>query len=173
MNHDELADDRQLDPEELDINALAQADLYGKWAERSAIAKALEERLEWEVEKKEAELQGRIRKYPAQFGLESSTEAAVKAAVRVHKEYITAKEKYLDARAEAMLLDRAERSLDQRKRMIEELVKLHGQQYFAGPKMPRDIISAWQAHRVAREEATGDRLRGKTRKRVRTEGEQS
>ena len=30
-------------------------------------------------------------------------------------------------------------AFEQRKTSLENLVRLHGQQYFAGPKMPRDL----------------------------------
>lgn len=171
MNQTEIAADRTLDPQELDINALTQADLYGKWAERAAAAKGEEDRLKFAAEVLEAKLQGEARRNPDKFNIANATETAIKSAVICHDEYVAAVDKYHAARLEAAMLSAAEKAMAQRKGMIEELVKLHGQQYFAGPSVPRDIISAWQAHRAYREEEVGNRLRGSVRRRVRVEGQ--
>ena len=32
------------------------------------------------------------------------------------------------------------------KTALENLVKLHGQQYFAGPSVPRDLSKEWERH---------------------------
>lgn len=171
MNQDEIITDRRIDPEQLDIEAVQQADLYGKWAERAARAKGEADRLEWEAELLEARLQGQCRNNPDKFGISgSATEAAIKAAVKCHVEYVAAIEKFHAARLDSGMLDRAEKAMAQKKGMIEELVKLHGQQYFAGPKVPHDIVSAWQAHRTARDEAVGTAIRENVRRRIRTEG---
>jgi hypothetical protein len=38
-----------------------------------------------------------------------------------------------------------------RKAALENLVQLHGQQYFAGPKMPRDLKEEIRKHKEAQE----------------------
>ena len=84
----ELEKDRTIDPGQLDVEATRQADVFYKWAERSIHAKAEADRLEFNLEVKEARLQLRCRAEPSFVGLESTTEAAIKSAVRAHQEYV-------------------------------------------------------------------------------------
>lgn len=166
MDRDELQQDRLIDPNELDIEAVQQADLYCKWAERLALAKNMEEELEFELGFLEAKLQMACRKDPDSFGVVKDAETAIKSAVRCHPKYVELARQYQRARKEAALLATAEKALSQKKQMIEELVKLHGQQYFAGPSVPRDIVSAWQAHKMGRTESVIVKLSEVVRKRV-------
>lgn len=140
----ELRKDRKIDAEGLDVECLDQVDLFCKWAERSIGAKALVEDLKLSLEAKQAELDLRIRKRPEKHGLEKLTEAGVKAAVLNHPEFLKARKKFNRARDEAAYLDTAVSAMEMKKRMIEQLIVLHGQQYFAGPSVPRDLGKMWQ-----------------------------
>jgi len=42
--------------------------------------------------------------------------------------------------------------MEQRKRMLELLVTLHGQEYFAGPSVPRNLIDAWKEAKKSKAE---------------------
>jgi hypothetical protein len=46
---------------------------------------------------------------------------------------------YLQAKFEVDTCQGAVSAIEQRKSMIEALIKLHGQQYFAGPSIPRQL----------------------------------
>lgn len=139
MDNDELKIDRRLDPEALDVDCVCQAELYSKWAMRHVRAKARADNLKWDMERLESQLQLQARKCPGDFGLEKDTEAAIKAAVKCSKEYGDAVRAYFDAEVEAAKLGRAVTAMEQRKRMLELLVKLHGDEYFAGPATPRQL----------------------------------
>jgi hypothetical protein len=54
-------------------------------------------------------------------------------------EYTEASNRVIEAKYEAKVLAGVVKAIDARKTMLETLVKLHGQQYFAGPNVPRDL----------------------------------
>ena len=86
-----------------------------------------------------AELDKEIRMHPESFDIAKITEAAVTAAIISHSKYKEANRNYLDAKYESDVSSAAVRAIDARKDALENLVRLHGQQYFAGPKIPRDV----------------------------------
>lgn len=166
MDLSEFEQDRKLDPSQLDVEAVQQADLFFKWAERAITARSDAERLELVLEVTEARIQAEIRKDPESFKLEGRvTEAGVAAAVKQSARYIEAHDAWLDAKEQASLLDKAVIAMDMKKRMIESLITLHGQQYFAGPSTPRNLVAAWTAHQEKMGTSARQRQLGMTRKR--------
>lgn len=151
MSRSEFEKDRQIDPEGLDVECVRQVDLLMRWAERAVDARAEMERLKFSMDTVWAELDLKVRRKPQRFHLESVTEGAVKATISTHPDYIRAVEKYHAARKDSMWLDRAVDALEMKKRMLEELIKLHGLQYFAGPSAPRDLAREWNSKRGARD----------------------
>jgi len=154
-----------LNPEQLDIEAVCQAELFLEWAEKSVEAKAEADRLKRELDTEEALTSLRIREKPEDFGLERVTEGAIVSAVKTNKAYLKALEAYQEARKTSALYDQVVNALEQRKRMIEVLVTLHGQQYFAGPSVPRDLVAEWKEHQEARSEKVTSRQKSVARKR--------
>lgn len=68
------------------------------------------------------------------------TDPVVEAYYRSHKKYKEIKEEYLEAQEEAEYAELAQKEICYTRRMaLEQLVKLHGQMYFAGPSIPRDL----------------------------------
>ena len=132
MERNEFEKDLQIDPNELDLAAVTQGELFFKWAERAVEARGEMDRAKLTLDVKQAELQTRCREKPSKFGLVKVTEGAIAAAVLTHVEYEEAYNKYLAARNDSMLIDKAVAAMEMRKRMIEVLVTLHGQKYFAG-----------------------------------------
>jgi hypothetical protein len=60
--------------------------------------------------------------------------------------------------------------VDHRKSALENLVKLHGQQYFAGPMVPRDLTHEWKnKQQQQKEEVEVDKGIGKSMRRKREE----
>lgn len=144
--------DRQIDPEALDVECCHQVDLTMKWSELAVDARSLVERRKFELDTRQAEIELKIRTKPDRYGLpEKPTEGAIRAALQVDGDFQEASEKLLDAKKDSMWLDRAVDAMDMKKRMLEELIKLHGLQYFAGPSAPRDLASEWNARKEARE----------------------
>ena len=81
------------------------------------------------------------------FGKSKATGPEVEAYYRTHKKYKKAKQKWIDAETELLEAEDAWNVAKDIKDLIhftktkalENLVTLHGQGYFAGPKMPRNI----------------------------------
>jgi hypothetical protein len=86
-----------------------------------------------------AELDKEIRTNPEKFGIEKVTEAAVTHTIISQGKYKESQEELMQAEYESNIASAAVNAFNARKVALENLVKLYGQQYFAGPKMPRDL----------------------------------
>jgi hypothetical protein len=135
--------DITIDESALDTEWLAQPKLmlvYGNYtAEKRKEVDIVKEKLD--IVK--AKLDRKIRENPESFGLSKITETVVQNAIISHIEYQTVSKSYIEAKYELDVAMVAVRAIDQKKQALENLVKLHGQQYFAGPKVPRDLSQEW------------------------------
>lgn len=165
MDAEQFARDREIDPAKLDLAAATQPDLFFRYAQEYVAARSKAEKRKLRMELCEYRLSLQCRSKPENFGLVRVTDAAVIAAVHTHKDYITAFKSYIEAREEALLLEKAVDAMEQRKRMIEVLITLHGQQYFAGPSVPRDLVGSYREYLAERSVRVRDRLRPNVRKR--------
>ena len=166
MDRNEFDNDKTIEPGMLDVEAVRQAETFFKWAERDVAARAEVERQKFEVEVLTSKLALSVREDPSKYGLSKVTEGAIDARVRTDPSYIKACENLLQARKEAALLDQAVAAMEQKKRMIEILVTLHGQQYFAGPSVPHNLVEAWKEHQGKQAERVNERGRQVARRRV-------
>jgi len=132
-------DDIQIDETSLDVEWLLQPGLMMKYARHAAQAELEHDRLKEALDVVKAELDNAIRTDPEAFGIGKVTEAAITGAIILHSDYKDASERYLQGKFEFTMAKNALRAFEQRKEALENLVKLHGQQYFAGPKVPRDL----------------------------------
>ncbi len=163
----EMEVDRTIDVNVLDVECAQQADLFYKWAQRDITAKRDVERTSFDVEVLESRLQLRAREHPEDFKLgDKVTEAAIRAAVQSSDKYIKAKESLFAAKEFADKMSKAVMAMDMKKRMLEALITLHGQQYFAGPEVPHNLLEVWQKHQQQRTSAVNDKQSAKARKRV-------
>lgn len=133
--------DLHIDESALDIEWLGQPSLMMKYSKELASAERDVSRLKEKKEVVMAELDKDIRTNPEDFQLEKVkiTEAVVKAAILMAKEYKEVSTELIEAQYEARMLKGAVESVEVRKFALQDLVKLHGQRYFAGPNIPRDI----------------------------------
>lgn len=153
MDMRKFHDDQRLDPNHLDMAAALQAETFFHWAQQAVHARKVADRVKLNVELVENLLSSECRLDPESFHLIKITEAAISSAVKNHPDYKAAMENLIDARHEMSLLDAAVEAMEQRKRMIEVLITLHGQQYFAGPSVPHDLVSAWSDYQEGNREA--------------------
>ena len=144
MKKNEFEADLEIDVTALDLAAATQAEKFFKWAEQAAEAKKEMDMSKFRLDVLYAQLQTRARTDPESFGIQKVTEAAIDTAVKVSASYREAYEKWLEAKAESIIMDEAVEAFQHKKRMIELLVTLHGQQYFAGPSVPRNLVEAWE-----------------------------
>jgi len=131
--------DMMIDEMALDVECLNQPRLMMFYAEEAAKVRGALDSAKEGLDIIEAETDAEIRKDPEKFGISKITEAAIKGAITLDADCQEARRKFLNLKMEADLVSAAQRALDARKKMLELLVQLHGQQYFAGPKVPRDI----------------------------------
>lgn len=156
MNYEK---DVKIDENALDIEWLDQPSLMLKYAKHAAImSRALDDAKE-ELDAVSAELDKLIRADPDKFDLPKVTEGAITSAIKLDKRHKTAYSAMLDAKYESDMAKGAVRALESKKDALENLVKLHGQQYFAGPKMPRDISWEREQKQNRADQTVGQRLK--------------
>ncbi len=141
--------DMQIDETSLDVEWLEQGNLaikYGAyWSKcRTELSKAEEN-----VKLVRSQLIIAIIKNPDKYLGEGvkATDVKVEAAYRKHPKYIAAKERLIEAmeNEQMALIVKNEISFT-RKSALENLVSLHGQQYFAGPSTPRNLFEERKKH---------------------------
>ena len=130
---------------EMDLNCLdemwlEQPRLYHRYAKKLATAKQKLEEDKAELELCKAELDRDIRSNPANFNLEKITENVVSNTIITQERYRSLQAQLLDTKHEVDVLQAAVTTLDHRKRALQNLVTLHGQDYFSTPR-PKDNTS--------------------------------
>lgn len=140
MNYEE---DIRIDGEALDKEWLNQPSLMMKYAKHAANKRKILEETKQNLDIAKAEADQKIRKHPERYKLEKTTDAIVANAILNEEGYKQAYSDYLDAKFESDMAQGAVNSFEQRKSALENLVRLYGQQYFAGPKMPLQIDRGW------------------------------
>jgi CRISPR/Cas system-associated protein Cas5 (RAMP superfamily) len=144
MNYEQ---DIRIDPDALDIEWLEQAPLMIKYSRYE-----IEMLKEFDTKKEALEvikagLDLDMRNDPTAFGLDKLpkiTEAVITNTILEQREYKKANQEYLNAKYEYEMAKKAVKAFEQRKDTLENLVRLHGQQYFAGPSIPRDLSKEWE-----------------------------
>lgn len=126
--------DFQIDPHALDVEWLRQPELYHIYAGKLADAKRNLEELKHEQDRVEAELQIAIRDNPDDYGLPKVTEAVVAAAVKDLPAYQRAQKAVVIAKHIVDLLQADCTALDHKRKALENLVTLHGLDYFSEPR---------------------------------------
>jgi len=122
------------------------------WGERLADAQLELDEAKSNLSVAQAECDREVRENPADHGLAKVTEASVATAVTVDPFVKKAVEKVNKAKHKVNVLQAAVDGLEHRKRALTQLVELHGQDYFATPKMPPGI----KTRRREREDADAD-----------------
>lgn len=147
--------DRILEPDKnlLDEEWIAQPKLYLYWAEKLEDEKqGLDDaKREFDVVKAEfeevkAKLDLDIRRVPDKYGLPKVTDKSVAMVMLLQPKYKKAQDTLFDAQAvidgvkhTVGILQAVVKSLEQRKSSLENLVNLHGQKYFATPRVSGDL----------------------------------
>lgn len=136
MNYEQ---DIIIDENSLDIEWLNQPTLFMKYARHGASMRREVDKMKQALDIARADADSKIRNHPEKYKLEKITEAAVSNAILKEDGYKQAYQDYLDAKYESDIAQAAVLAFEQRKSALENIVKLHGQSYFAGPKVPRDL----------------------------------
>ena len=129
----------EIDEDSLDVEWLEQPKKMVQMVKIAAKVKINMERAKDNLAQVKAELAKKVRASPEKYGIEKITIDAVNDVVQTNAKYIEAYEEYLEAVYENDVASGSVKATEQRKSSLENLVKLHGQQYFAGPKVPRNL----------------------------------
>lgn len=138
MNYD---DDVQIDDSALDIEWLDQPSLMLRYARHAAAAKKKLDLAKEKFDLVKSKLDKEIRSFPDRFELDKVTDKSVEATMPQQPDYKEASRDVINAQFDLNVANGAVKAIDARKDSLENLVKLHGQQYFAGPRMPRDLTA--------------------------------
>ena len=148
MNYEK---DIEIDGQSLDLEWLNQPRLMMQYTQHSAkMRKALEEAKQ-ELDIAKADADKMIRTNPEKYGIEKVTEVVVANAILNEKGYRKAYTEFLAAQYESDMAQGAVNAFEHRKSALENLVRLYGQQYFSGPKMPLEINREWEKKEETKE----------------------
>ena len=141
-----------IDLDRLDEEWLKQPKLYYSAAKELADARLEVDRLKSMMDVAEAELHLDILAHPDTYKLEKTTDAVIKQAVIVHLSKKSVCRKLREAKHLVDLLSSYCTALEHRKRSLENLVSLHGQNYFSRPQATDDNSRKWIERQTDRKE---------------------
>ena len=141
MNYEQ---DLKIDVDALDVEWADQPSLMLRYTKVAAEARMELDKAKEDLGTVKAEIDLQIREDPESFGIAKVTESAIQSAIILDDGFNKANEKCLQLAYEFEMAQGAVRAVDQRKQALENLVKLHGLQYFAGPKIPRNLSYEYQ-----------------------------
>jgi hypothetical protein len=124
-----------IDPDKLDEEWIKQPRLFHKYAKRLADAKDAFARAKSLLEVVMADAAKDIRDNPSKYGITKVTEGAVEVRVLLHKKVEEARDKMHAAKHRVDVFEAAVSALEHKKRALENLVTLHGQNYFSTPRV--------------------------------------
>lgn len=137
--------DLTIDPQALDVEWLRQPRLYMRYAEQLANAREYLSRASERLDITRAEAGNKARENFAAAGTKTTVDM-VRDAAQNDPDVKADSDAVIKAEHEVNILQAAVRAFDQRKDALENMVRLHGQMYFAGPSVPRDIGKEFAAH---------------------------
>ena len=149
----DYATEIKIDPNALDVEWLEQPQLFMKYAEAAVNARTVMDRAKENLDVCRAELDLEVR---SKFE-KKPTESQIANTIITEDRYKEENMKYIEAKHEYDILSAAVRAFDQKKSALENLVRLQGQQYFAGPQEPRDLGMEWDSR--VKQKAARDKIK--------------
>jgi len=159
--------DIKIDETALDVECLQQAELALKYGKEWADCKHKEALAEENIKTVRSDLVKKANADPDTYlGVGIKPIAAnVEAFYRTHKKYIKAKDAWVEAVYQCNLAEIAKREISvTRKTMLENLIILHGQRYFAGPSTPRNLKTEREALEERSNRKVGEKLSKRNKK---------
>jgi hypothetical protein len=148
-----------IDEQALDVEWLDQPRRMARYCQGAAAAQRALDFAKEDLDFTRSTIERAVRADPQRYGVVAGprgiTEDSIKAAVQIHEEYRLASRTVVDAKYEYDVAIGVVKAFDHRKSALERLVQLHGQNYFAGPSVPRDLA----AERERRDRAAQARVR--------------
>ena len=157
--------DIEIIPDELDVAWIEQPTLMFRYASKVAEASKVWDNAKERLSIVRADLDKQIRDFPEKYGIEKITETVVSNTILKQSEYQQANQDVIDTQYDFNIARAAVTALENKKVALENLVKLYGQQYFAGPNLPRDINKEWEKKKMQQsaDNKVGESLKRKRR----------
>lgn len=154
-----------IQPDALDIEWLEQAALAMKYSKHFAKCKTAVMRVEEKVKYVRSVLVDKVTRKPSLAGVEKATAPTIEAFYRTHKKYLKVKEVWMDAVEELTMAELAKNEISfTRKATLENLVRLNGQNYFAGPSVPRNLREEMKAQSKRSNKSISNKLKSRRNK---------
>lgn len=153
--------DMDIDADQLDVEWLEQANLAFKYGRHWADCRAELLRTEENIKLVRSEIIKQVNQDPERYLGEGvkPTAPVVEAFYRNARRHQKAKKEWVDAQFEANVAEIAYKEISYTRKMaLENLVKLHGQSYFAGPAVPHDISELKEKRKEAIQHRVGASL---------------
>lgn len=155
--------DIEIDETALDVEWLEQASLMLKYSRNEAECERELDVTKEKLDLTKAQIDFDIRKNPDKYGIDKITESVVQNTIIQQEQYRDDYEDFLEVKNNYNIARGASRAINARKDALENLVRLHGQQYFAEPSAPRDLSKQRQAKE--RDKKVNSRISNKINKR--------
>jgi len=157
-------DEMFIDAESLDVELLAQPELVVRYSTQLAEAKAEQALAKEALDYEKAQIDFKVREDPESFGVVKVTENAINNAVLMEASYRLIQTEYNEATRNVNILQGVVYAINDRKSSLENLVKLHGQQYFAGPSVPHNLAELREEKRDEMHHRIGKSMKRTTKK---------
>ena len=146
--------DMKIDENALDVEWLNHSDLEAKYIEAVSEARKDRDSCWEEVKTVRSELIREANDDPEETCNKAKPNAAdIEAFYRTHKDYKDAKAEMIEAEDRFVVLSDMKDSIHfTRTKALENLVRLLGEEYFAGPRVPRNLLQ--EKEKKAKEEKT-------------------
>jgi hypothetical protein len=132
--------DIEIDESALDIEWVEHASKMLKYTRIAAEAHKEANLAKARLDYVKARVDKEIRENPDAYGLGSRiTEGSIASTIRLHEDFDEANRELIDKEFEYEVATGVVRSFDHRKSALENLVRLHGASYFAGPSVPHNL----------------------------------
>ena len=154
--------DITIDKHALDLELLELSSLTLKYNRHLADCRLAMDKAKEKLEYTAATLVNKMRTNPQEYDLEKVTEGALRDKLLQSNLYQNQQEKTNAARYNYEIAQAASRAMQDKKTALENLVKLHGQNYFSSPNLPKQIDRDWE--KVARQENVDKKIGKKMRR---------
>jgi len=159
----EFEDQLKIDKFNLDEEWVNQPSLYGFYASEVSDAQRALDKAKEKVEVIRSKLVVNINKFPQKFNFKKVTASITEAIIVSDTEYRDALDEMHERKYELSILQGAVRAFDHRKSALENIVKLHSQQYFSEPKCS-DSVSA-EAIKDIKQKSAKEKVKVRKRRR--------
>jgi len=144
----------EIDMNELDVEWGQQPKYYHEYAIQRAQAQRKLDEAEAELKVVKAEVDRAIRDAPSKYNLaDKPTEASIASTIFLQPRYQKAQSIVIASQEHVNIIDAMVRSLDHKKAALENMVRLHGMDYFSSPKVDSENerkINEQRSNKVAK-----------------------